>query len=109
VERKKLKILYPDSVGFTPILSKLVRWRPDAEGRMSVCGLPRFMQLWFAWVLQRVQQWFVPFFICPLDSLAPAHSVLADLWLRPDSFRRFPSGSSALLFSAMFITWMSTR
>src|SRR5579864_3616831 len=30
----------------------------------------------------------------PSDSLAPARSALAGLWLRPDSFRRFPSGSS---------------
>jgi hypothetical protein len=29
-----------------------------------------------------------------VDSLAPARSALAGLWLRPDSFRRFPSGSS---------------
>src|SRR5215469_3040675 len=30
----------------------------------------------------------------PNDSLAPARSALAGLCLRPDSFRRFPSGSS---------------
>src|SRR5579872_5941603 len=30
----------------------------------------------------------------PNDSLAPARSALAGLRLRPDSFRRFPSGSS---------------
>ena len=30
-----------------------------------------------------------------VDSLAPARSALAGLCLRPDSFRRFPSGSSA--------------
>ena len=30
----------------------------------------------------------------PVDSLPPARSALAGLWLRPHSFRRFPSGSS---------------
>ena len=29
-----------------------------------------------------------------MDLLAPARSALAGLWLRPHSFRRFPSGSS---------------
>ena len=29
-----------------------------------------------------------------VDSLAPARSALAGLWLRPNSFRRFPNGSS---------------
>jgi hypothetical protein len=29
-----------------------------------------------------------------MDSLAPARSALAGLWLRPHSFRRFPRGSS---------------
>jgi hypothetical protein len=32
-----------------------------------------------------------------MDSLAPARSALAGFWLRPDSFRRFPSGSSPLI------------
>src|SRR5208282_2828266 len=31
-----------------------------------------------------------------VDTLAPARSALADLWLRPNSFRRFPNGSSHL-------------
>ena len=33
-----------------------------------------------------------------IDSLAPARSVLADLHLRSNSFRRFPSGSSPGFF-----------
>jgi len=32
-----------------------------------------------------------------VDSLAPARSVLAGFWLRPDSFRRLPGGSSPLI------------
>ena len=32
-----------------------------------------------------------------MDSFASAHSALAGLWLRPHSFRRFPSGSSRVL------------
>jgi len=32
-----------------------------------------------------------------MDSLAPARSALTGLWLRPHSFRRFPSGSSPLI------------
>jgi hypothetical protein len=32
-----------------------------------------------------------------VDSFAPAHSALAGFWLRPDSFRRLPSGSSPLI------------
>jgi len=35
----------------------------------------------------------------PNDSLAPARSALAGLWLRPHSFRRFPSGLSPVILT----------
>ena len=41
----------------------------------------------------------------PNDSLAPARSALAGLRLRPDSFRRFPSGSSPPGRGRNFVTF----
>jgi hypothetical protein len=37
-----------------------------------------------------------------VDSLAPAHSALAGLWLCPHSFRRFPSGSNHRICNVIF-------